>query len=122
VAHDVPSLRQCSTRRTGDGDGCATRTTESLDGEDLVVVVARLEAGLRLPGREVVGDGDGTGSALGSTDREELAEGSSADDRRLVGLGVRADLVGGAVAGQATTGCATVAAWVVAEVLNDVVL
>jgi hypothetical protein len=108
-------------RRTRDGDGGAAGATEGLDGEDLVVVVAGLEAVL-LPDGEVVGGRDSAGGALAGADGEELAEGRGADDGGLVDLGVRADLIAGPVAGQGRNLGAAVAARVVGEVLDNVVL
>ena len=58
-----------------------------------------------------------------AADGEVLAEGAGALDGRLVDLGVLTDLVGRAVAGDAADGLRTAdRAWVVAVVLNDVVL
>lgn len=71
----------------------------------------------------MVGDGDSSASALVLADREVLAEGAGALDGRLVDLGVLADLVGRAVAGDAANGLGTTdRARVVAVVLDNVVL
>jgi hypothetical protein len=71
----------------------------------------------------VVGDRDSSASTLVLADREVLAESAGALDGRLVDLGVLADLVGRAVAGDAADGLgATDRARVVAVVLNDIVL
>ena len=71
----------------------------------------------------MVGDVDGTAGALVLADGEVLAESAGALDGRLVDLGVLADLVGGAVAGDAADGLgAADGARVVAVVLDDVVL
>ena len=88
----------------------------------MVVEVAGRES-VALPSIEVVGDGDSAASALALADREVLAESAGALDGRLVDLGVLADLVGRAVAGDATDGLgAADRARVVAVVLHDVVL
>lgn len=100
------------------GSGAAER----LDGEDLVVEVAGGES-VVLPGGEVVGNSDSSAGALVLADREVLAESAGTLDGRLIDLGVLADLVGRAVAGDAADGLgATDRARVVAVVLNDVVL
>ena len=71
----------------------------------------------------MVGDGDSSAGALVLADREVLAESAGALDGRLVDLGVLADLVGRAVAGDTADGLgAADRAGVVAVVLNDVVL
>lgn len=71
----------------------------------------------------MVGDGNGSAGALVLADREVLAESAGTLDGRLVDLGVLADLVGRAVAGDAADSLgATDRARVVAVVLNDVVL
>ena len=76
-----------------------------------------------LPCVEVVCDSDTALAAFVLADGEVLAEGAGALDGRLVDLGVLADLVGRAVAGDAADGLRTAdRAWVVAVVLNDVVL
>lgn len=106
--------------RTRDLDVGAAGAAEGLGGKDLVVVVAGLEAVLG-PGAEVVLHVDGTRGALVLADREELGEGLGARDGGLVDLGVGADLVGRAVAGQgADLGAG--GAGVVAVVLDNVVL
>lgn len=106
--------------RTRDSDGGTAGAAKGLGGKDLVVVVTSLEAVLG-PGVEVVGHVDATRGALVLADGEELAEGLGAGDGGLVDLGVGADLVGRAVAGQgADLGAG--GAGVVAVVLNDVVL
>ena len=71
----------------------------------------------------MVGDGDSAASALVLADGEVLAESAGALNGRLVDLGVLADLVGRAVAGDAADGLgAADGARVVAVVLDDVVL
>jgi len=71
----------------------------------------------------VVGDSDSAAGALALADREVLAESAGALDGRLVDLGVLADLVGRAVAGDAADGLgAADRARVVRVVLDDVVL
>jgi len=107
---------------TADLDVGRSGAAERLDGEDLVVEVAGGES-VVLPGGEVVGDGDSSAGALVLADREVLAESAGTLDGRLVDLGVLADLVGRAVAGDAADSLgATDRARVVAVVLNDVVL
>ena len=97
-------------------------SAEGLDGEHLVVEVAGGES-VVLPSIEVVGNGDSAAGALVLADREVLDESAGALDRRLVDLGVLADLVGRAVAGNAADGLgAADRARVVGVVLNDVVL
>ena len=99
-----------------------TSSAEGLDGEHLVVEVAGRES-VVLPSIEVVGNGDSAAGALVLADREVLAESAGALDGRLVDLGVLADLVGRAIAGDAADGLgAADRARVVAVVLNDVVL
>jgi hypothetical protein len=106
--------------RTRDSDAGTAGAAEGLGGKDLVVVVAGLEAVLG-PSVEVVGHVNGTGGALALADGEELAKGLGSGDGGLVDLGVGADLVGRAVAGQgADLGAG--GARVVAVVLDDVVL
>ena len=100
------------------GSGAAER----LDGEDLVVEVAGGES-VVLPGIEVVGNGNSAAGTLVLADGEVLAESAGTLDGRLVDLGVLADLVGRAVAGDAADGLgAADRARVVAVVLDDVVL
>lgn len=107
---------------TADLEAGGSGAAECLDGEHLVVEVAGREA-VVLPSSEVVGDGDSAAGALVLTDREVLAESAGALDGRLVDLGVLADLVGRAVAGDAADGLgAADRARVVAVVLHDVVL
>lgn len=97
-------------------------STERLDGKHLIVEVAGRESGL-LPLSEVVGDGNSSASALVLANREVLAESAGTLDGRLVDLGVLANLVGRAVAGDGSDvlGAAD-RARVVAVVLHDVVL
>jgi hypothetical protein len=112
-------LKQCLTANLEVG---RSGSAESLDSEHLVVEVAGRESRL-LPGSEVVGDGDSSAGALVLADGEVLAESAGALDGRLVDLGVLADLVGRAVAGDAADGLgAADRARVVAVVLHDVVL
>lgn len=106
--------------RTRDSDAGTAGAAKGLGGKDLVVVVAGLEAVLG-PSVEVIGHVDSTRGALALTDREELTKGLCSSDGGLVDLGVGADLVGRAVAGQGTDLGAS-GARVVAVVLNDVVL
>ena len=56
------------------------------------------------PVLEVVAGGDGAAGALAGTDGEELLEGRGAGDGGLVGAGVGADLVAGAVGGDGAEG------------------
>ena len=106
--------------RTRDSDAGTAGAAKGLGGEHLVVVVTGLEAVLG-PSVEVVGHVDSTGGALALADGEELAEGLGSGNGGLVDLGVGADLVGRAVAGQAAD-LGAGGARVVAVVLDDVVL
>lgn len=107
---------------TADLDVGRSSSAESLDSEHLVIEVASGES-VVLPSIEVVGNGDSAAGALVLADREVLAESAGALDRRLVDLGVLADLVGRAVAGDAADGLgAADRARVVRVVLDDVVL
>ncbi len=75
------------------------------------------------PGVEVVGSGDGTGSALVLTDRPVLGEGGGTSDRGLVGASVGAEGVDGTVRGdRAELGHAAGARVEGAVALNNVVL
>ena len=87
----------------------------------LVVVIAGLEP-VALPCVKVIGNSHRSGSALACANRKELAEGGSALNGWLVDLGMRANLVRRAIARQRAACCATVAARIVAAVLNNVVL
>ena len=107
---------------TANLDVGGSSSAEGLDGEHLVVEVAGGES-VVLPGIEVVGNGNSAAGALVLANREVLAESAGALDGRLVDLGVLADLVGRAIAGDAADGLgAADRARVVAVVLNDVVL
>lgn len=71
----------------------------------------------------MVGNVNRAAGTLVLTDGEVLAKSAGALDGRLVDLGVLADLIGGAVAGDTANGLgATDAARIVAVVLHDVVL
>lgn len=65
---------------------------ESLNSQDLEVVVARRETVL-VPVVEVVAGRDGARRALALADREELLESAGASDRWLVVAGTRADVI-----------------------------
>jgi len=76
-----------------------------------------------LPGVEVALGGDGTAAGpLALPVRNVLREGGSANDGRLVGLGVLPDVVDGAVAGDSAHLLALGRASTVAGVLLNVVL
>lgn len=76
-----------------------------------------------LPGVEVALGGDGTAAGpLALPVRNVLREGGSANDGRLVGLGVLPDVVNGSVAGDGAHLLALSGTRAVAGVLLDVVL
>lgn len=118
----TPHSLSSNPRLTADLEVSGSSAAECLDGEHLVVEVAGGES-VVLPGSEVVSHGDSSAVALALADGEVLAESAGALDGRLVDLGVLADLVGRAVAGDAADSLgAADRAWVVAVVLDDVVL
>ena len=107
---------------TANLDVGGSSSAEGLDGEHLVVEVAGGES-VVLPSIEVVGNGNSAAGTLVLADGEVLAESAGTLDGRLVDLGVLADLVGRAVAGDTADGLgAADRAGVVAVVLHDVVL
>jgi hypothetical protein len=117
----VYSLSNCLT--AGDGVlGVAASVAPALGGESLVVVLAQVHAKL-LPGVEVALGGDGAAAGpLALPVADVLGEGGSADDGRLVDLGVLPDVVDGAVAGDSAHLLSLSRARAVAGVLLDVVL
>lgn len=80
----------------GDGDGRRAGAGESFDSHDLEVEVAVGKAMLG-PGSEDVSSGDRARSALGVADSPVLGKGAGAGDRGLVGTGIGAERVGGAI-------------------------
>lgn len=82
----------------GDGDVSGSAALVALDGQDLVVVRAQVQAGLR-PGVKVVLDGDGAADAVVAADGPVLVEGGGALDAGLVDALGLVDVVCVAVGG-----------------------
>jgi hypothetical protein len=102
--------------------GVTSSVAPALGGESLVVVRTKRHPKF-LPRVEVALGGDGTAAGpLALPVADVLREGGSADNGRLVGLGVLPDVVDGAVAGDGTHLLALSRASAVAGVLLDVVL
>lgn len=94
----IPSSDGVQHLGGGDGDVSGSAALVALDGEDLIVVRAKVQAGLR-PGVEVVLDGDGAADAVVAADRPVLVEGGGALDAGLVDALGLVDVVCVAVGG-----------------------
>ena len=87
------ALRNCDTRRAA--------ALIAFRCKDLVVVCAEVQT-CGLPCIGVVGERDSAARALALADAPELLERLGAIDRRLVDTGARVEVVGAAIAGEAT--------------------
>lgn len=96
----IPPCRQVTGQNLGRGDGDVSGSAAlvALDGEDLVVVRAKGQAGLG-PGVKVVLDGDGAADAVVAADGPVLVKGGGALDAGLVDALRLVDVVCVAVSG-----------------------
>ena len=102
-----------------EGELAVAAAAPALDGDNLVVEGAEVEAGLG-PCGEVIRDGDGAAGAGALPDGDVLVEGGGALDGGLVDLLVLPDRVGGAIAREGALLRALL--WIADRVLHDVVL